>query len=79
MRVGVDLRCRNTNMWYVEECCGCFEVVVGSGRPAITTSWMLEVRACVEGHGKHHIVVSTDVANDVAGSSGLKRRLVGRS
>jgi hypothetical protein len=27
-RVSVDSLYRNTNMWYVEEGCGCFEVVV---------------------------------------------------
>ena len=39
MRVSVDLRYRNTNMWYVEEGCGCLVVVVDSGRSATTTSW----------------------------------------
>jgi len=38
VHVSVDLRYRNTNMWYVEEGCGCFEVVVASGRSATTTS-----------------------------------------
>ena len=38
VRVSVDCCCRNTNMWHVEEGCGCSEVVVPSGRSATTTS-----------------------------------------